>query len=108
MNFSKLIFACTLAALIACGNVSRDDNSSSDTSSASAGIEAGAIEGGEAAITNYAKTLPLDKIKLPAGFAIDVYAEVEDARSMAISPSGVVYVGNKDKDKVYLLKIPRR
>jgi glucose/arabinose dehydrogenase len=104
MNFSKSIFACTLAALIACGNVSRDDHSTSDTTSGPAGFQAGSSEGGESAITDYAKTLPLEKIKLPAGFAIDVYAEVEDARSMAISPSGVVYVGNKDKDKVYAVK----
>ena len=55
-------------------------------------------------LTDYAKTLPLDKIKLPAGFTIDVYAEVENARSMALSPSGVLYVGNKDKGNVYAVK----
>jgi len=60
--------------------------------------------GEQPALTEYAKTLPLDKIKLPTGFTIDVYAEVEDARSMALSPSGVLYVGNKDKDKVYAVK----
>ena len=46
----------------------------------------------------------MDKIKLPAGFTIDVYAEVENARSMALSPSGVLYVGNKDKENVYAVK----
>jgi len=60
--------------------------------------------GEQPALTEYAKTLPLDKIKLPTGFSIEVYAEVEDARSMALSPSGVLYVGNKDKDKVYAVK----
>jgi glucose/arabinose dehydrogenase len=59
---------------------------------------------GDSAITEYAKTLPLDKIKLPEGFSISVYAEVNDARSMALSPSGVIYVGNKDGDKVYAIK----
>ncbi|HEX5171635.1 MAG TPA: sorbosone dehydrogenase family protein [Cyclobacteriaceae bacterium] len=59
---------------------------------------------GEAAITEYSKTLPLDKIVLPEGFKIGVYAEVKDARSMAQSPSGVIYVGNKDGDKVYAIK----
>jgi glucose/arabinose dehydrogenase len=59
---------------------------------------------GDSAITEYAKTLPLDKIKLPEGFSISVYAEVKDARSMALSPSGVIYVGNKDGDKVYAIK----
>lgn len=104
MNLSKSIFPCMIAVLIACGYVDRDDHSSSDAKSASAGSEGSEMEIGNAAITDYAKTLPLDKIKLPAGFSIDVYAEVEDARSMAISPSGVVYVGNKDKDKVYAIK----
>jgi glucose/arabinose dehydrogenase len=56
------------------------------------------------ATTGYAKTLPLDKIKLPSGFKIEVFAEVKNARQMAISPSGVIYVGNRDGDKVYAVK----
>jgi len=48
--------------------------------------------------------LPLDRVKLPKGFTIDVWAEVPNARSMALSPSGIVYVGNRDGDKVYALK----
>ena len=56
------------------------------------------------AITEYSQSLPLNTIKLPSGFKIDVFAEVPDARSMAVSPSGIVYVGNKDKDKVYAVK----
>src|SRR5262245_42328239 len=56
------------------------------------------------ALTEYSKTLPLEKIKLPAGFKIDIYAEVENAREMALSPSGVVYVGNRDKGNVYAIK----
>lgn len=59
---------------------------------------------GEPALSDLSKSLPLDKILLPKGFKIDVYAEVKDARSMAISPSGVLYVGNKDGDKVYAVK----
>ena len=55
-------------------------------------------------MTEYSQSLPLNTIKLPAGFKIDVFAEVQDARSMAVSPSGIVYVGNKDKDKVYAVK----
>jgi glucose/arabinose dehydrogenase len=53
--------------------------------------------------SNQAK-LPLEKIKLPAGFSISVFAEVENARSLAISPSGTVFVGNRDGDKVYGVK----
>ena len=44
----------------------------------------------------------LDKIKLPAGFKIEVYAEVPSARSLCISPGGTVFVGTKDS-KVYAI-----
>ncbi len=44
---------------------------------------------------------PLKKIKLPDGFKIEIYAEVENARSMALSPNGTLYVGNRDKGNVY-------
>ncbi len=47
------------------------------------------------------KKYPLDKIKLPAGFNIAIYAEVNNARSMALSPSGTLFVGNRSGDKVY-------
>ncbi len=50
------------------------------------------------------KTLPLDKIKLPEGFSIAVYAEVDNARSMAMSPSGIIYVGNRNGDAVYAVQ----
>ncbi len=50
-------------------------------------------------------TLPLDKIKLPEGFQIDVYAEnVKDARSMTLSPNGTLFVGTRGEDKVYALR----
>ncbi len=43
-------------------------------------------------------------IKMPAGFNISVFAEVENARSLALSPTGVVYVGNRNEDKVYAVQ----
>lgn len=49
-------------------------------------------------------SLPLHTIKLPEGFAIEVFAEVPDARSLAMSPSGVIFVGNRDGDKVYAVQ----
>lgn len=48
-----------------------------------------------------AKKYHLGKIKLPTGFRISVYAEVPNARSMALSPSGILYVGNRGEDNVY-------
>jgi len=56
------------------------------------------------AITNASAELPLSSIKLPKGFTISVYAEVENARSMAISPNGTIFVGNRNEDKVYAIK----
>ncbi len=46
----------------------------------------------------------LDRIKLPAGFAIEVYtAETPGARSMALSPDGTLFVGTRDQGRVYVL-----
>lgn len=47
----------------------------------------------------------LDSIKLPEGFKISIYAsDVTDARSICLSPSGTLFVGNRSKDKVYALQ----
>lgn len=47
------------------------------------------------------KKYDLDKIKLPAGFHISVFAQVPDARSMCWGEKGTLFVGNRDRDKVY-------
>lgn len=48
--------------------------------------------------------MPLEKIKLPPGFKISVFAErIPDARSMARSPSGTIFVGSRDAGNVYAL-----
>lgn len=78
MQFFRSLSVLAVATLVACGS---KDSATADTNS-----------------------LPLDKIKLPAGFRIEVFAEVENARSLAISPEGTVFVGNRDKDKVYAVK----
>jgi glucose/arabinose dehydrogenase len=57
-----------------------------------------------AAITKASADLPLDKIKMPAGFSISVYAEVPGARSMVMSPTGVLFVGTQRAGKVYAVK----
>jgi len=49
--------------------------------------------------------LPLDKIKLPDGFKIEVYADdVTNARSLELSPDGTLFVGTRNEGKVYALK----
>lgn len=52
-----------------------------------------------------AGTLALDRIKLPPGFKIEVYAgDITNARAMDLSPSGMLYVGTMSKGDVYALK----
>ena len=49
--------------------------------------------------------LQLDKIKLPAGFKISVWAkDLENARSMTLSEDGTLYVGTRRDGRVYALK----
>ena len=46
-------------------------------------------------------SLNLDKIILPKGFKIAVFAHVPNARSLCLGARGTVFVGNRDEDKVY-------
>lgn len=48
-----------------------------------------------------AADLPLERIRLPEGFSISVFAQVPNARSMTLSDGGVLYVGNRAGDKVW-------
>src|SRR6185369_4524836 len=50
------------------------------------------------------QALPLEKIKLPPGFSISIYATgVKNARQMAIGTNGTVFVGSRDAGNVYAL-----
>ena len=53
------------------------------------------------AITKKSAALPIDQIKLPAGFSISLYAEVQGARSMVMSPAGTLFVGTQRSGNVY-------
>ena len=49
-----------------------------------------------------AQNPPLDRITLPAGFSIAVYApDVPNARSMARSPAGTLFVSTRQAGNVY-------
>lgn len=100
MKAIKIFPAILMIGTLACGTSGSNEQSSEDNGQPAAVAE----DGSTAAITDYASTLPLDKIKLPAGFSIDIFAEVDNARSLAMSPSGVVYVGNRNGDAVYAVK----
>src|SRR5437867_5711758 len=48
------------------------------------------------------QALPLEKIKLPPGFSIGVYATgVRNAREMALGSSGTLFVGSMNSGSVY-------
>jgi glucose/arabinose dehydrogenase len=51
-----------------------------------------------------ADALPLDKLVMPAGFHIEVYAKVENPRQMAQGDDGVVYVGSMRPGKVHAVR----
>jgi glucose/arabinose dehydrogenase len=106
MDFKSLTIRCTMfykrislyaiaILFLQCSSGSRTENTTLPVTS---------DDGSVPALTEYQATLPLEKIKLPAGFKIEVFAEVDNARSLAISPSGTVFVGNRNGDKVYAVK----
>lgn len=75
------------------------------------GVQASQVEsfvvsgdGSMPALTEQSKKLPLEKIRMPGGFSIEVYAEVDNARSLALSPSGTLFVSNRNGDKVYAVR----
>ena len=53
-----------------------------------------------------ASELQMDRLKLPPGFEIRVYAAVPGARSLALGPGGTVFVGTQSTGKVYAV-VPR-
>jgi glucose/arabinose dehydrogenase len=49
-----------------------------------------------------ARELPLNQLKLPPQFKIEIYTDhVPGARSMALGPNGVLFVGTKEEGNVY-------
>lgn len=52
----------------------------------------------------YSQEFPLELIKLPPGFSIEVYAKgIPNARAMALGDKGTVFVGNRKENKIYIL-----
>lgn len=46
----------------------------------------------------------LNEVKLPDGFEIDVFARVDNARSLVLTENGTLFVSNRGGDKVYALR----
>jgi glucose/arabinose dehydrogenase len=90
LRFSPTILAVLLLSLSAC----KEEKATS---------VAGPL-GQKISIADAKADVQLDKLKLPEGFSIDVWAaEVPNARSMAVSESGIVFVGNRQENNVYAL-----
>ena len=51
--------------------------------------------------TSVAKDIDIDDIELPPGFSIEVYANVPNARSLALGEDDVVFVSNRRANSVY-------
>ena len=47
--------------------------------------------------------LPLEKLKLPSGFQISIYAELQNPRQLAVSDYGIVYAGSLRAGNLYRL-----
>lgn len=53
-----------------------------------------------------AQNVELDKLVLPDGFSIEVYANVRNARQMALGEDGTVYVGSRNRAGGRIFAIP--
>jgi len=51
--------------------------------------------------------LPLESIKLPSGFSIELVARVENAREMALGAKGTLFVGSMQAGRVYAVRVRR-
>src|SRR5512137_2192144 len=50
--------------------------------------------------------LPLQTIRLPAGFAIELVARVPNARAMTLGARGTLFVGSTGAGRVYAVTLP--
>ena len=93
-NFFAGIFFISI--LLGCKNIkSPSEDSTSGT---------GNVTGKDSSLEqkSLSQKYKLDKIILPEGFKIEVYAEVPNARSITLSPEGTLFVGTQ-KNSVYAI-----
>lgn len=95
-KYNRLLLAISLAPLLL-GSCQNGETKGLDINDPISGTN-------KTDISNAAAEVYLDKIKLPENFSIELWAaEVPNARSMTISEDGIVFVGNRQEDKVYAL-----
>src|SRR6266540_3954970 len=55
-------------------------------------------------VATAADKLPIDKLKAPKGFTIELYASgVDNARTLRLSDKGTVFVSSRIKDKIHAI-----
>lgn len=91
---NKVVYSLALLFLISCSSKSleADENASTDTD-----------ETPELAI-NSMDDIQLNSLTLPDGFKIDVFARVNNARSLVLTESGTLFVANRGGGKVYAVR----
>jgi glucose/arabinose dehydrogenase len=55
-------------------------------------------------LADHVQALPLEQLQLPPGYRIEIAAEVPNARQMALSPEGILYVGTRRDGRVFALE----
>ncbi len=94
MKFPLILFVVSALVLSSCGNINPPAKKPDIPQGTSTPDSSG-----------FTSKLPLNLIKLPPGFKITTFAEdVKNARSMALSPNGTLFVGTRDEGSVYALK----
>lgn len=89
----RLLIMMVFFTAVGCSSTPKEDT-----------VKTSVVDNASPALSDASAQLPLNTIKLPKGFSISVFAEVDNARSLAMSPSGTLFVGNRKEDKVYAVK----
>ncbi len=94
MNFLSPVSKNFFTAFIAVASILESCNSGT---SVKHGLSASPVAESQNLDSLYGK-YELDKIHLPEGFKIDVYAQIPDARSLCVSPDGTLFVGTRESN----------
>ena len=108
MSFSRFLYLLRIAfsfhllffVVTGCGNNGEKTPSTVSETNAESKESSKGEKLLEDAATLYRK-YELDKIKLPQGFSISVFAEIPNARSMCWGEKGTLFIGNRDRNDVY-------
>ena len=96
---NKLLLILATLIMLAC----TPGNTVDSATNAEPESEESATEESATDIAN-SEGLELDRLVLPDGFKVDVFGRAKNARSMAMSPDGTLFIGNRSGGSVYALK----